>query len=159
MNHKNGFETPYARAEYKTYDVKSNSFSRWKEGAWALGITDEIGLGVIDLQELPGVEDILPEQRSVPYFYYILGALEKRKTPLFVEVKRWLFISGSESHRLHTMEFVNSHGAFKTLNMDFANYHPAKFERIKDASTGRALKGNLHVLAGPRRSRPCQEPT
>ena len=28
LNHKNGFELPYANAEYKTYDVMSNSFSK-----------------------------------------------------------------------------------------------------------------------------------
>ena len=47
-------------------------------------------------------------------------------------------MSGSESHRLQTMEFVNSHGAFKTLDMDFADYHSAKFEQIGDSSAGRA---------------------
>ena len=30
LNHKNGFEVPYAHTEYRTYDVKSNSFSKWK---------------------------------------------------------------------------------------------------------------------------------
>ena len=28
LNHKNGFELPYVHAEYRTYDVKSNSFSK-----------------------------------------------------------------------------------------------------------------------------------
>ena len=70
----------------------------------------------------------------------MMGALEKRRSPLFVEVKRWLFISGSESYRLQTMEFVNSHGAFKLLHVDFADYHPAKFERLEDASAGWATR-------------------
>ena len=99
LNHKNGFELPYAHTEYKTYNVKSNSFSKWKEGAWALGCTVEIGLAVVDLRELPGVEDALPDEKSTPYFYSLMAAFEKRATPLFAEVKRWLFISGSESHR------------------------------------------------------------
>ena len=49
-----------------------------------------------------------------------------------------MFISGFESHRFQTMEFVNSHGAFKSLHVDFADYHPAKFERLGDLSAGRA---------------------
>ena len=140
LNHKNGFKVPYAHTEYRTYDVKSNSFSKWKEGAWAPSCAAEIGLAVVDLRELPGVEDALPDEKSTPYFYSVMGALEKRATPLFAEVKRWLFISGSKSHRLQAMEFVNSHGAFKSLHVDFADYHPAKFERLGDLSAGRATR-------------------
>ena len=120
--------------------MKSNSFTKWKEGAWAPGCAAEIGLAVVDLRELSGVEDALPDEKSTPYFYSMMGALEKRATPLFVEVKRWLFISGSESHRLQAMEFVNSHGALKSLHVDFADYHPAKFERLGDLSAGRATR-------------------
>ena len=94
----------------------------------------------MDLRELPGVEDALPDEKSTPYFYSVMAAFQKRATPLFAEVKRWLFISGSESHRLQTMEFVNSHGAFKSLHVDFADYHPAKFERLGDLSAGRATR-------------------
>ena len=128
LNHKKVFEVPYVHTEYRTYDVKSNSFSKWKQGAWALGCASEIGFAVVDLRELPGVEDALPDEKSTPYFYSVMAAFEKWATPLFAEVKRWLFISGSESHRLQTMEFVNSHRAFKSLHVDFADYHPAKFE-------------------------------
>ena len=120
--------------------MKSNSFSKWKQGAWAPGCASEIGLAVVDLRELPGVEDALPDEKSTPYFYSVMAAFEKRATPLFAEVKRWLFISGSESHRLQTMEFVNSHGAFKSLHVDFANYHPTKFERLGDLSAGQATR-------------------
>ena len=38
------------------------------------------------------------------------------------------------------MEFVNSHGAFKSLHVDFANYHPAKFKRLGDLSARRATR-------------------
>ena len=61
LNHKNGFELPYAKAKYGTYDVKSNSFSKWKAGAWAPGAVDEIGLVVVDLRELQEVAEVLPE--------------------------------------------------------------------------------------------------
>ena len=80
------------------YDVKSNSFSKWKEGAWAPSCVAEIGHAVVDMQELPGVEDAIPEEKWTPYFYSVMGAFEMRGSLLFVEVKRWLFISGSESH-------------------------------------------------------------
>ena len=140
LNHKNGFELPYAHAEYRTYDMKSNSFSKWKEGAWTLGCSSEIGLTIVDLRELPGVGDALPDEKSTPYFYSMMVAFEKRGSPLFVEVKRWLLISGSESHRLQTMEFVNNHGAFKSLHVDFVDYHPAKLERLGDLSAGRATR-------------------
>ena len=108
--------------------MKSNNFSKWKEGAWAPGCAVEIGLAIVDLRELSRVKDALPDEKSTPYFYSVMAAFEKQGSPLFAEVKRWLFISGSESHRLHMMEFVNSHGAFKSLHVDFADYHPAKFE-------------------------------
>ena len=38
------------------------------------------------------------------------------------------------------MEFVNSHGAFKSLHVDFADYHPAKFERLGDLLAGRVIR-------------------
>ena len=136
LNHKNGFELPYAHTEYRTYDVKSNSFSKWKEGAWAPGCAAEIGLVVVDLRELPRVEDALSEEKSTPYFYSVMATFEKRGSPLFAEVKRWLFISGSESHRFQKMEFVNSQGAFKSLHVDLADYHLAKFERLGDYQLG-----------------------
>ena len=108
--------------------------------AWALGCASEIGLAAVDLKELPWIEDALPDEKSTPYFYSVMAAFEKRATPLFAEVKRWLFISGSESHRLQTMEFLNSHRAFKSLHVDFADYHPTKFKRLGDLSAGRATR-------------------
>ena len=105
LNHKNGFELPYAHAEYRTYDVKSNSFSKWKEVVWAPGYALEIGLAVVDMRELTGVAVVLDprvcqEEKWTPYFYSVMGAFEKLGSPFFAEVKRWLFISGLESHRL-----------------------------------------------------------
>ena len=38
------------------------------------------------------------------------------------------------------MEFVNSHGAFKSLHVDFVDYHPAKFEQLGDLSARRATR-------------------
>ena len=54
---------------------------------------------IVDLRELPGVVEFLLEQKWTWYFS-VMEALEKRGSPLFAEVKRWLFISGSESHQL-----------------------------------------------------------
>nr|PNR49410.1 hypothetical protein PHYPA_011306 [Physcomitrium patens] len=87
---------------------------------------------------LPGLEDDLIEQNTVSYFHQILATLEKNRSPYFADAKKWLFISGCESHRLQTMDFINSHGAFKALHIDFADYIPAKFERLGDSSVGRA---------------------
>ena len=61
LNHKKGFKLPCVDAEYTTYDVKSNSFSKWKEGAWALGTTAEIRLAVVDMREPPRVAEVLPK--------------------------------------------------------------------------------------------------
>ena len=97
LNHKKGFQLLDARVEYRTYDVKSNSFSKWRDGAWAPTTANEIGVGVVDMRELPGVEDALPGAKSIPYFYSVLAALEKRRSPLFAEVKRWLFICADEN--------------------------------------------------------------
>ena len=38
------------------------------------------------------------------------------------------------------MEFVNSHGAFKLLQVDFVDYYPAKFKRLGDLSAGWATR-------------------
>ena len=43
LNHKNRFELPYTKAEYRSNDVKSNSFNKWKAGAWASGTTMRLG--------------------------------------------------------------------------------------------------------------------
>ena len=95
---------------------------------------------VVDLRKLLGIEDALLDEKSTPYFYSVMAAFEKRGSPLFDEVKRWLFIFGLESHQFQTMEFVNSHGAFKSLHVDFADYHPTKFERFGDLSARRATR-------------------
>ena len=68
LNHKNGFKLPYVKVEYRTYDVKSNSFSKMKAGAWAPGTVHEIGLAVVHLQELLGVAKVLPV--GTPYYKY-----------------------------------------------------------------------------------------
>ena len=109
LNHKRGFQLPDPRAKYRTYDVKSNSFSKWRDGMWAPTTKNEFGLGVVDMRELLGVEDGLPGAKSIPYFYSVFAALEKRRSPLFAEVKRWLFISADESQRLRAMNFVELH--------------------------------------------------
>ena len=46
LNHKKGFQLSDARAEYRTYDVKSNSFNKWKDGTWASSTANEIGVGL-----------------------------------------------------------------------------------------------------------------
>nr|PNR63283.1 hypothetical protein PHYPA_001708 [Physcomitrium patens] len=138
LKSKNKTCVPYACAYYKTYDVRTNTFSKWKDNAWKNESARDIGLGIIDLRELPGVEDDLIEQNTVLYFHQVLAALEKNRSPYFADGKRWLFISGCESHRLQTMDCINSHGAFKGLHIDFADYIPAKFERLGDSSVGRA---------------------
>nr|PNR26859.1 hypothetical protein PHYPA_030340 [Physcomitrium patens] len=140
LNHKNGFQVPYTCAYYKTYDMRTNTFSKWKDNAWNNESARDIGLGIIDLRELSGVEDDLIEQNTVPYFHQVLAALEKNRSPYFTDGKRWLFISGCGSHRLQTVDFINSHGAFTGVHIDFADYIPAKFERLGDSSVGRAPK-------------------
>ena len=86
------------------------------------------------------MEYALPGAKSIPYFYFVLAALEKRRSPLFAEVKRWLFICANEGQRLQAMNFVESHGAFNSLHVDFSDYRPGKFERVGDAVVGRATK-------------------
>ena len=75
LNHKNRFKVPYANAEYRTYDVKSNSFSKWKEGAWAPGTAAEIGLAVVDMRELPMVAELLLEDERDPIFLFRDGGI------------------------------------------------------------------------------------
>ena len=42
------------------------------------------------------MEDGLLGAKSIPYFYYVLTALEKQRSPLCAEIKRWLFICANE---------------------------------------------------------------
>ena len=77
LNHKKGFQLLDTRAEYRTYDVKSNSFSKCRDGAWAKTTANEIRVEVVDMRELSGVKDALPSAKSIPYFYFVLAALEK----------------------------------------------------------------------------------
>nr|PNR39184.1 hypothetical protein PHYPA_019462 [Physcomitrium patens] len=128
--------SPAAAEFFKVFLNHKNGFQ--KDNAWNNESARDIGLGIIDLRELPGVEDDLIEQNTIPYFHQVLAALEKNRSPYFVDGKRWLFIFGCKSHRLQTMDFINSHGAFKGLHIDFADYIPAKFERLGDFSVGRA---------------------
>ena len=140
LNHKKGFQLLDASGEYRTYDVKSKSFNKWKDGTWAPSTANEIGVGVVDLREFLGVEDTLLGAKSIPYFYSMLAALEERRSPLFAEVKRWVFICADEGQQLQAMNFVESHGAFNFLHVDFFDYRPGKFERLGDAIVGRATK-------------------
>ena len=82
----------------------------------------------------------IPLPNKTPYFYSVLAALEKKKSPTFGSVGAWLLICDSEVQRLHAMNYVNGHEALSTYHMDFADYHPAKFERLGDQSVARAAK-------------------
>ena len=89
---------------------------------WALNTANEIGLGVVEMRELPGVEDSLLDAKSISYFYFVFVALVKQRSPLFIEIKRWLSIFADETHRLQAMNLVDLHGAFNSLHVDFSDY-------------------------------------
>lgn len=81
------------------------------------------------------------EEGRVPYFYGVLGSLELKRSPLIGEINNWLIISGCESHeRQQAMDYTNAHQWFKHLHCDLADYIPARFERLGDASAARAPK-------------------
>ena len=46
------------------------------------------------------MEDTLPGAKSIPNFYSVLAALKEQRSPLFAEVKMWLFICANEGQRL-----------------------------------------------------------
>ena len=91
------------------------------------------------------MEDGLPGAKSIPYFYSVFATLEKQRSPLFAEVKRWLFIFADENQRLQAMNFVDLHRAFNSLHVDFFYYRPGNFEKLRDALARRVTK-NLILM-------------
>ena len=82
LRHKSGFEKPVAQADYRTYNVQRNTFSDWRAGTWNSDTVNHIGLGVMDLRELPGVETTMVEPGKRPYFYSVIGSMENTRSHL-----------------------------------------------------------------------------
>ena len=47
---------------------------------------NHIGLGVMDLRELPGVEMTVVEPEKRPYFYSVIGRMENTRSPFVGEI-------------------------------------------------------------------------
>ena len=125
LRHKSRFEKPIVQAEYRTYNVQRNTFSNWRAGTWDSDTMNHIGLGVMDLRELSGVEMTMVEPGKRPYFYSVIGSMENTRSPFVGEIDNWLIISGTESHeKQQALDYTNAHEWFRRLHYDMANYIP-----------------------------------
>ena len=156
LRHKSGFEKPIAQAEYWTYNVQRNTFSDWRAGTWDSDTVNHIGLGVMDLRELPGVETTMVEPGKRPYFYSVIGSMENTRSPFVGEIDNWLIISGTKSHeKQQALDYTNAHEWFRRLHCDMADYIPARCKRLGDASVARAPKRvMLHFYQNTEARRP-----
>ena len=141
FRYKSGFEKPVAQAEYRTYNVQRYTFSDWRAGTWSSDIVNHIGLGVMDLCELPGVETTMVEPGKRPYFYSVIGSMEDTRSPFVGEIDNWLIISSTESHeKQQALDYTNAHEWFRRLHCDMADYISARIERLGDSSVARVPK-------------------
>ena len=141
LKHKSGFEKPVAQAEYRTYNVQRNTFSDRRAGTWDSNTMNHIGLGVMNLCELLGVETTMVEPGKRPYFYSVIGSMEDTRRPFVGKIDNWLIISATESHeKQQTLDYTNAHEWFRHLHCNMADYILARCERLGDASVAQAPK-------------------
>ena len=102
---------------------------------------NHIGLGVMDLRELPGVETTMVEPGKRPYFYNVIGSMENTRSPFVGEIDNWLIISGTKSHeKQQALDYTNAHEWFRHLHYDMVDYIPTRCEQLGDASVAWAPK-------------------
>ena len=158
--HKSGFEKPFAWANYRTYNASGNTFGEWPAGTWKGDSKESIKLGIIDLRELPGVQDFEVAEGTLPFFFAVLAAMEEKRSPHIGDINNWLIISGCQRHeRQQALAYTQAHQWFSHLECDLAEYLPAKFERIGDVPAARALKKVLlHFYQNAKVKRPVSIP-
>ena len=74
-----------------------------------------------------------------------MSSFKKKKQPLLEDVSAWLFICSDMVEHVHVQNFVQSHDNLKDYRIDYANYWPAKYERLRDYSFNKSkAKGKMY---------------
>ena len=97
-----------------------------------------MALGVIDFQNLPGVDNKDSLTINCPFFVEVMIAFSAAKKPSFDEVSSWLFISGNEKENSQVFHFIESHEVLNKYGIQHALYEPGKNERLYDASVAKS---------------------
>ena len=91
-----------------------------------------LSLGVIDFRYLPGVEDKEASSTGMPFFFDFMSSLKRRREPDFDEVPAWLFICADAIEQSQAVHFAENDDILGRYKMEFADYYPAKNERLGD---------------------------
>jgi hypothetical protein len=143
LEQKNQFRVPSALAFLRPYDIIENKHMQWPENTWMSDITPSlISFGVIDFRMIPGVLEKENSTIDKPFFYEVLMSQQKLAEPLIEDVKAWLFIVEDETDQSQVLAFIEKNEALSSFNKNFADYYPAKNERLYDlpANSSKALK-------------------
>ncbi len=109
---------------------------------WEYNPTRALGLGVMDLREIPGnaaKDDSLRE----PYFQPVMRAFKTLKQPSITEVCVWVFIFGTQERATMGVNYAAAH--MKDFDIVQSIYHQAKNERLYDSS-GRGQVPNVYLV-------------
>ena len=86
LEHKNSFVRPSASGFYRSYDIIENEFLDWPRKAYSGTSLPKMALGVIDFQNLPGVDNKDSSTINCPFFVEVMTAFFAAKKPSFDEV-------------------------------------------------------------------------
>ena len=109
LEHKNSFVRPSASGFYQSYDIIKNEFLDWPREAYSGTSLPKMALGLIDFQNLPGIDNKDSSTINCPFFVEVMTAFSAAKKPSFDEVSSWLFISGDEKENSQVLHFIESH--------------------------------------------------
>ena len=97
-----------------------------------------MALGVIDFQNLPGVDNKDSSTINCPFFVEVMTTFSTAKKPSFDEVSSWLFISGDKKENSQVLHFIESHEVLNKYGIQHALYEPSKNERLYDAPAAKS---------------------
>ena len=133
LEHRNSFVRPSASGYYRSYDIIENQFLDWPREAYSGTSLPKMVLGVIDFQNLPGVDNKDSSTINCPFFMEVMTAFFAAKKPSFDEVSSWLFIFGDEKENSQVLHFIESHEVLNKYGIQHALYEPGKNECLYDA--------------------------
>ena len=141
------FEKPAGNAHFRPYDPQLNEHADWPEGAWSTVTFVDMKLGVIDFRVLPGVGDKEKSSTDMPYFHEFMSSLKERREPEFDEVPAWLFICADMIEQNQAVHFAEHDDQLRRYKMEYADYHPARNERLGDyPANHKKARAKVHLV-------------
>jgi hypothetical protein len=142
LQKKMTFEAPTGIAHVRPYSIDLNQHLDWPTNVWTADTPSQILLGVLDFRSVPGVMGKETSTIDHPFFYEALTTMQKKQQPLLEDIKTWLFIVADETDQSQVLAFVEKNEGLSSYNRSFADYYPAKTERLYDLppTSAKALK-------------------